>query len=225
VHSQLVERLKPGPGIRWLDVATGTGAVARIAAAAGAEVVGIDIAPRMIELAREKSEGILFEIGDAQTLPYDDASFDVVSSSFGVIFAPDHRAVARELPRVCRDRVGLTTWIPDPRIRQLYEPFGLDSPEGRAPFEWGEESYLRELLDGFELEIEPGTWFLDAPSGEAVWELWSSAAPPFKAMVDALDPATREAFRRAYIAYADSFPADGGVRVPREYLLTVGRRR
>jgi ubiquinone/menaquinone biosynthesis C-methylase UbiE len=220
-----VERLKPGPGVRWLDVATGTGAVARLAAAAGAEVVGVDIAPRMIELAREKSEGIRFELGDAQALPHDDASFDVVSSSFGVIFAPDHRAVARELARVCRDRAGMTSWIPDQRLGRLYASFGLDSPERRAPFEWGEESHLRELLEDFELEIEPGTWFLEAPSGEAVWELWSSAAPPFKAMVDALDPATCEAFRRAYIAYADSFRANGGVRVPREYLLTVGRRR
>jgi SAM-dependent methyltransferase len=226
VHAALVERLRPEPGLRWLDVATGTGAVARLAARAGADVVGADIAPRMIELARRSSTGIRFETADAQALPYDDASFDVVSSAFGVIFAPDHGAVAHELARVCRSRVGLTSWIPDPDLRRLYESFGLDSPEGRAPFEWGREAHVRELLaDAFELDFERDTWFLEAPSGESVWELWSTSAPPFKAMVDALEPAKRQAFRAAYVEYCESFRVDGGVRVPRHYLLTVGRRR
>jgi SAM-dependent methyltransferase len=226
VHAALVERLRPQPGDRWLDVATGTGAVARLAAQAGADVAGIDIAPRMIEIARRSSDRIRFEVGDAQALPYGDGSFDVVSSSFGVIFAPDHEAVAGELARVCAGRLGLTTWLPDPDLRELYASFGLDSPEGRAPFEWGNEDYVRERLGAaFELEIEGDTWFLDAPSGEAVWELWSTSAPPFKAMVAGLPVPRRDEFRRAYIAYADSFPGSCGVRVPRDYLLILGRRR
>jgi SAM-dependent methyltransferase len=221
-----VDRLRPQRGARWLDVATGTGAVARLAARAGAEVVGIDIAPRMIEIARRSAEAIRFDVGDAQALPYGEASFDAVSSSFGVIFAPDHEAVAHELARVCVGRLGLTSWVPDPATRRLYASFGLDTPEGRAPFEWGREDYVRERLgDDFELEIERGTWYLDAPNGEAVWELWSRSAPPFKAMVEALAPETRDPFRRAYIAHSDSFAVVGGVRVPREYLLIVGRRR
>jgi SAM-dependent methyltransferase len=221
-----VERLQPREDERWLDVATGTGAVARLAAGRGADVVGVDIAPGMIEVARRSSTGIRFEVGDAQSLRYDDNSFDVVSSSFGVIFAPDHAAVARELARVCRNRIGLTTWVPDPELRQLYVSFGLDSPEGRAPFEWGREPYVRERIGhAFDLDVERDTWFLEEPSGEAVWEFWSRSAPPFKAMVEALAPETRDAFRRAYVDYCDAFAVDGRVRVPREYLLILGRRR
>src|SRR5439155_3047742 len=81
VHAQVVALLDPAPGTRWLDVTTGTGAVALLAARAGADVVGVDIAPRMIELARAKAETlpVQFEVGDAEALPYPDAEFDAVS--------------------------------------------------------------------------------------------------------------------------------------------------
>src|SRR5687768_12840387 len=102
----LVAALKPQAGERWLDVATGTGAVARMAARAGAEVTGLDLAPDLIETARRQTEAeglsIHFDVGDAEALPYEDGSFDVVVSTFGVMFAPDHAAVARELARVTR---------------------------------------------------------------------------------------------------------------------------
>src|SRR5712691_5068062 len=90
VHDQLVAELDPQPGERWLDVATGTGAVAVRAARAGAEVTGSDLAPALIEtakrLAAEEGLSIDYEVADAEQLPYEDASFDVVSSSFGAIF-------------------------------------------------------------------------------------------------------------------------------------------
>jgi SAM-dependent methyltransferase len=226
VHAALVDRLRPTPEVRWLDVATGTGAVAWLAAERGAETVGIDIAPRMIERARRRGDGVRFDVGDAQALPYDDASFDVVSSSFGVIFAPSHEAVARELARVCRVRLGMTSWVPDADMRGLYASFGFDTPEGREPFRWGRDDYVRDRLGrNFEIEIEHDTWYLDAPSGAAVWELWSTSAPPFRALVESLADEPRAAFRRAYIDNCESFRVDGGVRVPREYLLILGRRR
>ncbi len=224
----MVARLKPAPGVRWLDVATGTGAVAIRAAQAGADVVGIDIAPGMIEAAREKAAGmpITFEVGDAQALPYEDASFDVVTSVFGAIFAPDHRAAAAELGRVGRGRLGFTAWRPSEELQEVYGRFGYDTAEGREPFRWGRDGYAEGLLGPYyELSIEHGTWILDGASGEEIWELWSQAAPPFKARLAEMDDDTREAFHQAYVEYCEGYRVGDGVAVPREYLLVLGNRR
>jgi hypothetical protein len=166
------------------------------------------------------------EVGDAQSLPYPDASFDVVSSVFGVIFAPDHDAVASELARVSSGRLGLTAWEPTPELAELYGSFELELPEGGAPYEWGRVEHVRALLgDAFDLEIEHHVWTLDVESGEAAWELWSSAAPPFKALIESLDEATRAAFHEAYVAYCERYREGDAVHVPRRYLFVLGRRR
>jgi SAM-dependent methyltransferase len=230
VHDEVVRRLEPGPGMRWLDVATGTGEVAIRAARAGADVTGVDIAPRMLEEARGKAGDIRiqFDEGDAERLPYADASFDVVSSVFGSMFAPDHEAVARELARVSRPdaRLGFTAWKPNPEIAELYSAFGLDPPEGTQPFDWGREEYVEALLDGaFELEFDHGTWFLVEPDGEAVWELWSTSAPPFRAQLARLAPGDLDRFHEAYVAYCERYREGDAVAVPRAYLLVLGRRR
>lgn len=196
------------------------------AAAAGAEVTGVDLAPAMLELARAKAPGLRFEVGDCQALAYPDGAFDVVSSCFGSIFAPDHEAVARELARVCRARLGLTAWVRDPALGEVYAACGLDTPEGRLPFEWGQPEHVEELLGAaFELELERHTWLLEGASGEDVWELWSRSAPPFKALVESLDAERRERFREGYVAYCESHRDGDRVRVPRDYLLVLGRRR
>ncbi|MDX6493982.1 MAG: hypothetical protein QOH02_1917 [Gaiellaceae bacterium] len=192
-------------------------------------MTAIDIAPAMIDAARAKrgADQISFEVGDAQALPYEDASFDVVTSVFGVIFAPDHRATAAELARVDRGRLGLTVWRPDPGMAELYGRFGLETPEGREPFKWGREEYLEELLgESFDLTIEPGTWLIEGASGEEVWQFWSQSAPPCKALLSTLDDARREEFHDAYVEYCERFRREGGgVAVPREYLLVLGDRR
>ena len=210
-------------------MATGTGEVALRAARAGADVTAIDIAPAMIDAARAKpgAHQISFEVGDAQALPHEDASFDVVSSVFGVIFAPDHGATAAELARVGRGRLGLTVWRPDPGMAELYGRFGLDTPEGREPFKWGREEYLEDLLgDSFDLKIEPGTWLIEGASGEEVWQFWSQSAPPCKALLSTLDDKRREEFHGAYVEYCERFRVEGGgVAVPRQYLLVLGARR
>ena len=224
----MVARLEPAAGVRWLDVATGTGAVAIRAAQAGADVVGIDIAPGMIEGARAKAAGvpIAFEVGDAQALPYEDASFDVVSSVFGVIFAPDHRATAAELGRVGRGRFCLTSWRPSEELGELFGRFGYEVPEGREPFRWGREGYVEELLGPYyELSIEPATWVQEGTTGEEIWDLWSRAAPPFKARLAEMDGDTREALHQAYVAYCEGYRDGDRVAVPREYLLVLGDRR
>src|SRR5947209_2675969 len=106
VHDDLVDRLDARPGEQWLDVATGTGAVAVRAARRGASVTAQDLAPGLIETARrlaaEEGVDVKFDVGDVEQLPYGDGSFDVISSAQGAIFAPDHRAMAGQLARVCR---------------------------------------------------------------------------------------------------------------------------
>ncbi len=105
MHDALVGGLGPQPGDTWLDVACGTGAVASAAARAGADVTGVDLAPALIETARRRSKEagleVDYETGDCENLRFQDGSFDVVSSSVGIMFAPDQRTTAAELARVC----------------------------------------------------------------------------------------------------------------------------
>ena len=233
LHDLLVARLAPRPGERWLDVASGTGAVAVRAARAGAQVTGVDIAPRLVEAARRiaADEGldVRYDVGDAEELPYADATFDVVSSSVGAIFAPDHRAVARELARVCRPngRLGLVAWAPNPEWEAMtaeYRPPPL--PEAGDASDWGREEYVRERLGGsFELELELGTHYWEEVSGQASWDLAVQACGPIKTMAEALERSRRHEFERRWVEYQERFRLNGGVRVPAPYLLAIGRRR
>jgi SAM-dependent methyltransferase len=226
IHDRLVERLRVRAGERWLDVATGTGAVAIRAAAAGAEVTGVDIAPEMLEGARAKAPDIQFDLGDVQALPYEDGSFEVVSSCLGFIFAPDHRATARELTRVCSGRLGFTAWEPHRELSELYASFELDAPEGRHPFEWGRREYIDDLLGpAFELDVDREVWFLAGKDGADLWDLWSRSAPPFRAMVAGLEGARRAEFRDAYIEFCERYREGDEVRFPRPYLLVTGTKR
>ena len=207
IHDQLVARLEPRRGVRWLDVATGTGEVALRAARGGADVTGVDISERLLEqasaAAQAESLSISFQLGDAQKLPFGDASFDVVTSVFGVIFAPDQEAVASELARVCRPggRLGLATWGPKPELRKLYDRF-QEEPPAHDVEAWGHADRLEQLLGGqFELEVVDGVWHLEGESPEAVWEFMLTAAPPAKAFFENLDQARRQEFRHAFIEH------------------------
>jgi SAM-dependent methyltransferase len=233
LHDHLVAELTPDPEQRWLDVATGTGAVAIRAARAGADVTGLDLAPRLIETARrlaaDEGHAIRFDVGDCEDLPYEDSTFDVVSSAVGVIFSPDHHAVARELARVCRPggRLGLAAWRPNPDYEAVMAPFREPPEPGVGdPDDWGREEYVREILaDDFELQIVEGDCPLTGESAEAVWELWSTSAGPLKALVESFEPGRREELRLAYVGYLERYRANGGVSAPDEYLLVLGRRR
>ena len=227
VHDDLVDRLEPRRGDRWLDLATGTGEVAIRAARRGAYVTGLDIAPELLSQARSKSSDVEWVEGDAQALSFEEASFDVVSSSFGIMFAPDHQASAAEIARVCRPagRLGLCNWRPNEGLHALYDKFAPDEPE-QPPENWGREDHVRELLGGaFELEFEERTWYLEGESPEAVWDLVTVGAPPMKALVDSLDAERRREFRSAMLEYWDGFRSNGGVSEPRRYLLILGTRR
>ena len=233
VQDELVERLRIQPGDRVLDLATGTGEVARRAARLGATVSAIDIAGPMIEKARTSAtdEGlqISFELGDVEYLPYDDGSFDVLLSNFGVVFAPDHANVASELARVAGAgaRLGFTAWKPNSKLAELYRRFTEEPIEGREAYEWGREDHVEDMLgDDFELEFVDGTLWLEAESGEEIWKLFSESAPPVVALLERLDPAQREEFHEAFVHLYEGYRTeDGGIRAPRRYLLVLGRRK
>ena len=233
IHDHLVARLAPGRGERWLDVGTGTGAVALRAARAGGHVIGVDLSPVMVDTARRLADDqgvdVRFEVGDAESLPYEDASFDVVASALGVFLAPDHAAAGRELARVCRrgGRLGVVAWRPDPEAESMHAPFWPAREPGTGDRrDWGREEYVAELLgQKFELEFEEGELRLTAGSGEEMWRLFTSYDGMAKAHVDSLDRPRAQEYRRAFIAYHERHRTNGRVSLPRRYLLTVGRRR
>lgn len=237
IHDRLVGRLAPRPGERWLDLATGTGPVARRAARAGARVTALDLAPALVATARRlaAAEGLTIglAVGDCEALPCPDGSFDVVVSALGVMFAPDHGAVARELARVCRPggRLGLVAWEPDggaARMTRLTASFAPAPPPPGAgsPLDWGRERYVLDRLgSAFALDFERGVSLHVEPSAEAMWHLFLTAAGPVRAIHGALDPGRREELRRAFVGLLEGHREGDAVRFPREYLLAVGRRR
>jgi ubiquinone/menaquinone biosynthesis C-methylase UbiE len=233
VQDQLIEVLRIVPGDRVLDLATGTGEVAVRAASRGAHVSGLDIAEPMLEKARRRAKEervqVVFELGDVEYLPYENASFDVVVSNFGLVFAPDHANVAAELARVSAPgaRLGFTAWKPNPKLGELYRRFSEEPIEGREAYEWGREDHVEDMLgEDFELEFEDGTLWLEADSGEDIWKLFSESAPPVIALLKRLDDTRAEEFHRAFVELYEGYRSDaGGVRAPRRYLLVLGTRK
>jgi len=234
IHDLVVERLHPRPGERWLDLASGTGAVAERAAARGAEVIGVDLAPALIETARERAAerglDIDYRVGDCERLELPDASFDTVSSTFGVMFTPDHPAAARELARVTRagGRIALANWTPTGGVARMFRmmaPFQPETPPSN-PFDWGDTQRVRALLgEWFELELEEHVSTFRVPSGEAYWELLSTSYGPTKTLADSLGE-RREELHRAWVEFFESnYRADDGIAHTREYLLMLGERR
>jgi ubiquinone/menaquinone biosynthesis C-methylase UbiE len=152
----LVDACGISPGQRVLDVATGTGNVAIRAAEAGAQVVALDITPESLAAGRREAEAVGVSVewveGDAQRLPFADGEFDVVTSSAGAIFAPDHQTVADELLRVCRPggTIGMITFVDEGLGGALFELFGRYAPPpepgAQPPILWGDESHVRELF-------------------------------------------------------------------------------
>lgn len=152
---EFIDRLALQSGERVLDVACGTGNLALPAARAGAVVTGSDIATNLLEQARARAESeglaIQFDEGDAEDLPYDDASFDSVVTMFGAMFAPRPELVAAELLRVCRPggRIAMANWTPEGFIGQMFKTTGKHVPPPPtmpSPLKWGDEETVRERL-------------------------------------------------------------------------------
>ena len=208
VHEELVQRLAPRAGERWLDLVTGTDAVAVRARESGAEVAGYP--------------------GDFASLPFDDGEFHVVVSSFGFIWCRDHANVAAELARVATSggRLGFTAWKPNPKLGELYRRFTDEPLEGRESTEWGREDHVEDMLgDDFELEYEDGTLWIDVSSGENLWGIFSLSSPPVVGMLQRLDEKQGEEFHQAFVELFESYREGDRIRAPRRYLLTLATRR
>jgi SAM-dependent methyltransferase len=233
IHEGVVERLAPESGDRWLDLACGTGAIAERAAAAGARVTGLDLAPVLIETAKERAAELGLEIeyvvGDVERLALGDASFDKVSSTCGIMFAPDHEAAAGELARVTAHggRIALANWTPTGGLAKMFKVMApyMPAPPPSSPFDWGDERRVRELLgDSFELELEEHVSTLRVASGEAYWDLFSTSYGPTKTLADSLGD-RREKLHNDWVDFFETnYRTNGEIDHPREYLFVLGRR-
>jgi ubiquinone/menaquinone biosynthesis C-methylase UbiE len=227
----VVERAGVEPGLDVLDVACGTGNATMPAAKAGARVTGLDFSPRMLEVARERAADAMVEIdfveGDAQELPFEDASFDRVLSVFGHMFAPDHERTAAEMRRVLRPggAIALACWTPEGSIGRMFRTLAElvpPPPDATPSILWGTEDHVRELLGDAEFERHEIEWTDESPESYAQFMLESfgpllNAREVLAERANELDEAFTSFLRRENLA------DDGTLRFGGEYLLSVVR--
>ena len=223
---ELVAAAGIGPGQRVLDVAAGTGNIAIRAAEAGASVVASDVTPENFAAGRAEARARGVELewveADAQALPFADGEFDVVTSSFGAIFAPDHEAVARELLRVCRPggTIGMLNFRPSGAAGEFFALFGRHAPpgDGLPPVLWGDEDHVRALLGGgADVTAERRSYVEHVDGGpEGYVALFLETFGPAIAL-------RSEAFERDFLEFAERHYEDGGI--PYDYLRVVAIRR
>jgi SAM-dependent methyltransferase len=229
------QRLNPRPGDFVLDVATGTGWTARNLARAGARVTAVDISAALLEAGKAFSAQlrprIAFELADAERLPFPDASFDGVISTFGVIFAQDQERAAAELGRVCRKggRLALAVWTETGAVAELLAAIARHNPAPpppSSPLAWGNPARAEALLGGdFELTFEPGINHAYYDDEDDIWARYVEGFGPIRALAESLDAEKRAAFKRDHDAYHRRFRVPAGLHVKREYVVIVGRRR
>ena len=233
-----IKRLDLKPGMTVLDVACGTGNTALPAARTGATVTGVDLAPNLVEQAREnaKAEGlnIKFDEGDAEALSYDDASFDAVVTMFGAMFAPRPELVAAELKRVCRPGgfIAMANWTPSGFIGQMFKTAAshVPPPAGMpSPVLWGVEETVRQRLgegiSKLETRLQKVTWVFPFSPAEVVEHFRLYYGPTQKAF-GALDEQKQAALRQdlEQLWATHNQATDGTTRVESEYLEVVAER-
>ena len=234
VSELLIEALDVHSTERVLDVATGSGNAALAAARRGCAVTGVDYVPALLERARRRAEAegltVEFVEGDAEALPFPDASFDVVSSVFGSMFAPDQEKTAAELARVVKTggRIGIVAHTPDGFIGNLFKVIGkhVPPPAGlRSPIQWGTEARLRELFIGkiADLKAEKRFYTFRDRSPEHFIEYWRSFYGPTLKAFESVGESGRPALEADMLELIGRFNSaqDGTMVVPSEYLETV----
>ena len=237
---RLVDACPITRGTRVLDVAAGTGNASLPAAALGAHVTASDLTPELLEAGRRRADADGLELewaeADAERLPFADASFDVVMSSIGVMFAPHHQAAADELVRVCRPggSIGLLCWTPEGMLGALFrtmKPFAPPPPPGAQPPPlWGSEEHLQALMGGrvefhtLERDVLEITAF-ERPRdyGEHFKAYYG---PTIAARANAARDGREAEFDEALDRFCDEWNRgdDHSARFEKEYLLAVGTR-
>jgi SAM-dependent methyltransferase len=241
IGQRLVAAAGIQPGQRVLDVGAGTGNASLPAAARGAQVTASDLTPELLEVGRRRAEdqGLQLEWteADAEHLPFDDGSFDVVMSAIGVMFAPHHQEAADELIRVCRPggTIALLSWTPDGMLGALFrtmKPFAPPPPPGAQPPPlWGSEEHLQALVGGrvdfttLRREALEITVFEDRY--DYARHMTSLYGPTIAARANAAREGREQEFDEALARFCDEW--DRGTpdkaRFEKEYLLAVGTRR
>jgi SAM-dependent methyltransferase len=227
----VIERAGVEAGMDVLDVACGTGNASIPAARAGARVTGLDFAPGLLAIARERAADAMVEIefieGDAQALPFDDASFDRVVSTFGHMFAPEHRRAADEMKRVLRPDgvIAVACWTPEGsigRMNKMIAELIPPPPGGEPPILWGTEEHVRALWGDAEFERHAIVWTDESPESYARFMLDSfgpllNAREVLADRAGELDEAFTNFLRR------ENEADDGTLRFKGDYLLSVVR--
>jgi ubiquinone/menaquinone biosynthesis C-methylase UbiE len=239
VGEGIVQSAGIGPSDAVLDVACGTGNATLPAARTGATVTGLDLTPRLIEEAQAhaEAEGLTVDWveGDAEALPFEDASFDVVISTFGCMFAPRHEVAALEIARVLRPggRIGICSWTPTGKIGGFFQVTARHMPpppEGSVPpAMWGVPDHVSELFAGTGVEprFEQRTVDMVFESAEAAVEKYSTQFGPVVMAKAMLEPQGRwDAMADDLLAFfrANAEPRGDGVATAAEYLAVTGTK-
>ena len=221
-------------GQKTLDVAAGNGNASLAAARRWCDVVATDYVPELLERARRRAEaeGLAIELreADAEALPFADGSFDVVMSTFGVMFTPDQDRAAAELVRVCTHggKIGLANWTPEGFIGQVFKTIGkhLPPPPGtRSPALWGTRARIAELFEAHasSIKIAQRSFVFRYRSPEHWLHVFQTYYGPVLKAFAALDAAGHAALRHDLLALIAQFnrSGDGSMVVPSDYLEIV----
>jgi ubiquinone/menaquinone biosynthesis C-methylase UbiE len=218
---------------RVLDVAAGNGNATLAAARRFAGVVSTDYVGALLERGRERAKAdrlpVTFQEADAEALPFADASFDVVLSTFGVMFTPNQQQAAIELMRVCRPggKIGLANWTPESFIGQLFKTIGKyvpPAPGVKSPALWGSMAHLETLFGANARIAAASRTFVFRYKSPKHWvETFRSYYGPIVKAFAAIDPEAREKLEADLYALLDKFniAEDGALVVPSEYLEAV----
>jgi len=239
----LVQACGIGSGQRVLDVAAGTGNVAIRAAEAGADVVASDLTPENFDAGRREAAARGVELewteGDAEALPFGDGEFDVVTSSFGAMFAPDHQATADEMLRVCRPggTIGMINFRPEGLASAFFEIVGRYSPppppHGLPPLLWGTEDHVRKLFGDRVRSLEmTRREYVERSAGgpQDYFEFFMATFGPLIAIRASLadDPDRAALFEDEFLAFAmrgDSSRPGAPAEYVYPYLMVIARKR
>ena len=234
VGGVVVEATGVTDGDDVLDVACGTGNAAIRAALAGGRVTGLDLTPELFEAARRRAAEAGVEVewieGDAEELPFPDGSFDVVLSTFGVMFAPRHRVAAAELARVLRPggRIGLATWTPEGTVARVFTTVARHVPPppdiADAPLLWGVEAHVRSIFEGSGIELRVERRRIELDPEIRVAEATAFYLRSFGPLVQAR--ALLEPQGRWQALFEELRPAiENMLRDPAEYMVITGTKR
>lgn len=236
IGERLCEAVDVSAGQTVLDVAAGNGNASLAAARRGCEVTATDYVESLLERARRRADAdglsLTTQVADAEDLPFEDASFDVVLSTVGVMFAPNPERAATELLRVVRPggRIGLANWTPEGFIGQMFKIVGAHVPPPAgipSPLQWGTDLRVEELLGGeAKVETERRHFTFRFRSAEDYFETFKHFYGPLVQAWAALDAGGRRSIHEQLVALADGANrnTDGALTIDGEYLEVVATR-